>query len=59
MATRGQTQAWKDKIAEYEEIYAGLYPGKRPPEKMIEMFCGLQDIPWPLPDAGDEFDFLD
>lgn len=59
MAKIEQIRSWKEKIAAYKEIYTGLYPGNRASDKLIASFCDLHGIPWPIPDAEDEFDFLD
>lgn len=59
MATKEQIQAWKLEIADYKAKYGSYYSGKRPSDKMIGNFCDLYGIPWPLPDAEEEFDFLE
>ena len=58
MANADQIRIWKESIKVYKEIYTGLYPGKRPSDKLIGAFCDIQGIPWPLPDVEEEFDFL-
>ncbi|ACL77346.1 hypothetical protein [Ruminiclostridium cellulolyticum] len=61
MPDEEQIQKWKDKIEWYKGAYFGMY-GKQPSEKLIESYCSIYHIPWPLPKANvivDEWDFLD
>ena len=63
--TEKQLQAWKDRIENYKKTYAGMYPGNKPSEKLIQSFCQIYGIPWPLPsieqpkdEPEEEWDFL-
>ena len=54
-----QIKAWKVEIEKYKEVYAGLYPGLKPSDKLIASFCNIRGIPWPLPVVEDDLpDFL-
>jgi hypothetical protein len=57
VASREQIAVWKEMIAEYESWYKGQY-GCRPGNKCMDSFCKLNNIPQPLPEPDDEFDFL-
>ena len=52
-----QIDVWKRHIAAYKDAYAGLY-SKQPSEKLVESFCKINSIPWPLPAQEEEYDFL-
>lgn len=55
-----QISIWESQVEAYKKAYESLYPGKKPPEKLIACFCNMNKIPWPLPDPEKdlEFDFL-
>lgn len=55
-----QIEKWKDKIKQYKDTIFGMY-GKYPSEKLIESFCKIYNIPYPLPhteEAEEDWDFL-
>ena len=58
MPDESQLQEWKDKIDWYKKMYAGLYRGKQPSDKLIASFCRTYAIPWPLPEPDTDWDFL-
>jgi hypothetical protein len=43
-----QIYTWREAINNYKAWYEGEYK-HRPSEKLIESFCNLRKIPWPIP----------